>query len=214
MPFSYTTGNPANLTGGATASMNDIQGPFTDIKTWLTGANIDDTGLVSPNNAMWRPVLAVNGPIFLISSSLFYFSTNGPVQSAGGGAQTAQGIWLPPASSDIAVAGKTARMRLRVSYVTNAVACGITPTWGLYPITASAGSGTGTLILTLGTVVTGSTAANGSPPANSNGSATSAGFDFSTLSASTAYILGVTGNSGQAATSLIMSQAILEMRHT
>lgn len=34
MSLSYTTGNPANLTAGATASMNDIQGPFTDIKTW------------------------------------------------------------------------------------------------------------------------------------------------------------------------------------
>lgn len=34
MSLTYTTGNPSNLTAGATASMNDIQGPFTDIRTW------------------------------------------------------------------------------------------------------------------------------------------------------------------------------------
>jgi Concanavalin A-like lectin/glucanases superfamily len=35
MTFSYTSGNPANLVGGAPASMNDIQGPFNDIAAYL-----------------------------------------------------------------------------------------------------------------------------------------------------------------------------------
>lgn len=43
--FSYTTGNPSNLTAGSTASMNDIQGPFTDLKTFINGANITDTNV-------------------------------------------------------------------------------------------------------------------------------------------------------------------------
>jgi hypothetical protein len=38
--FNYTTGNPSNLTGGAGASMNDIAGPFTDLRTFLNGGNI------------------------------------------------------------------------------------------------------------------------------------------------------------------------------
>jgi hypothetical protein len=36
--FSYTTGNPSNLTAGATANMNDIQGPFTDLRTFVNGS--------------------------------------------------------------------------------------------------------------------------------------------------------------------------------
>lgn len=43
--FSYTTGNPSNLTGGGTANMTDIQGPFTDLRTFLNGANLDDTNI-------------------------------------------------------------------------------------------------------------------------------------------------------------------------
>lgn len=56
MSLSYTTGNPANLTAGATASMTDISGPFTDIKSWadakfsaadLTTALLQSLGLTS-----------------------------------------------------------------------------------------------------------------------------------------------------------------------
>lgn len=35
MSFQYTSGDPSHLTGGANASMSDIQGPFTDLKTFL-----------------------------------------------------------------------------------------------------------------------------------------------------------------------------------
>lgn len=35
MSFDYTSGNPAHLTGGQLASMADIQGEFTDLKTFL-----------------------------------------------------------------------------------------------------------------------------------------------------------------------------------
>lgn len=44
--FSYTSGNPANLVGGATASMADISGPFADLLTFVNG-NIDATNLAS-----------------------------------------------------------------------------------------------------------------------------------------------------------------------
>lgn len=44
--FSYTTGNPSNLVGGGTASMNDIQGPFTDLRTWANGS-VDGDNLTS-----------------------------------------------------------------------------------------------------------------------------------------------------------------------
>lgn len=35
MSFQYTSGDPSHLTGGANASMADIQGPFTDLRTFL-----------------------------------------------------------------------------------------------------------------------------------------------------------------------------------
>lgn len=35
MPFNYTTGNPDDLVAGSPADMNDIQGPFYDLRTWL-----------------------------------------------------------------------------------------------------------------------------------------------------------------------------------
>jgi hypothetical protein len=36
--FAFTTGNPSNLTAGATASMNDIQGPLVDLRTFVNGS--------------------------------------------------------------------------------------------------------------------------------------------------------------------------------
>ena len=44
--FSYSSGNPDNLTGGHAASMQDIKGPFIDIVTFLNG-NISDINLAT-----------------------------------------------------------------------------------------------------------------------------------------------------------------------
>lgn len=44
--FSYSSGNPANLVGGATASMADISGPFADLVAFLNG-NIDATNIAA-----------------------------------------------------------------------------------------------------------------------------------------------------------------------
>lgn len=46
--FSYSSGNPGNLTGGHSASMSDISGPLVDIPTFLNG-NITDTN-ITPNS--------------------------------------------------------------------------------------------------------------------------------------------------------------------
>lgn len=47
--FSYSSGDPTNLTGGATADMSDISGPFSDLSTFLNGnitaTNVTDGGL-------------------------------------------------------------------------------------------------------------------------------------------------------------------------
>lgn len=181
----------------------------------LAGVNlVDDTQLASPTNAVWRTVQSCHGPVgpggVALSTSLFYFGTTSLVASGGGGAATAQGIWVPPSAGDIAVVSKTTRMRLRVPFGVNGVAPGITITWGLYPVTMS---GSGAMILTLGTVVAGSTAVATTPALGTAAAPASAGFDFSVLVAG-AYIFGVTGSGTQAANSVVSSQPILEMRHT
>jgi len=43
--FAYTTGDPANLTGGASANMADIKGPFDDLEVFLSSASIDEANL-------------------------------------------------------------------------------------------------------------------------------------------------------------------------
>jgi hypothetical protein len=47
LSFQYTSGDPSHLTGGASASMADIQGPFTDLKTFLNARIAAIPALVS-----------------------------------------------------------------------------------------------------------------------------------------------------------------------
>lgn len=211
MSLSYTTGNPNNLTAGAAASMGDIQGPFTDIKTFLTDGSgaITDGMLTSSPLGVWRTVATSFGAMVALGTTPAYFSTNGLTT---GGSLTAMGMWSPPAAADIAVTSKTTRLRLRVPYATNATAPAITFTWGLYPVTT--GGGAGLLTLTLGTVVAGSTASVASPSANTGGVATGSSFDSSVLTAGNLYVLGVVGSGTQAANSNVGCQFNLEMRHT
>lgn len=41
MTFAYTSGNPDNLVGGNSAAMDDIQGPFYDIRTYLNSGALE-----------------------------------------------------------------------------------------------------------------------------------------------------------------------------
>jgi len=40
--FAYTSGNPGNLTSGASASMTDIQGPFTDVTSFFNSRTCNE----------------------------------------------------------------------------------------------------------------------------------------------------------------------------
>src|SRR5262245_1916541 len=61
MPFDYTSGNPDNLTGGAPARMQDIQGPFYDIRAWLNSSTGGGGGAggYTPAGSALMPVLDV-----------------------------------------------------------------------------------------------------------------------------------------------------------
>lgn len=78
--FAYTTGNPNNLTAGASASMNDIQGPFTDLRTFINGANLSDTNLQAAGTSLSKLV-----PLILYGTVA---GLTGAISNAGSGGWT------------------------------------------------------------------------------------------------------------------------------
>jgi hypothetical protein len=211
--LSYTSGNPANLVGGATANMADISGPFTDITTWANG-NVDTTNLATSA----KPV-TVLGAYRTISSA---FSAYIPGATAGvysfgiaaGGlvlSGTTSSVLIQSlsfAAADYAVSGLTAKGRLRCSILANATAPAITFTFGLYPVTCAGSAGLSQL--TLGTVVTGSTAVITTPPASTPTQAV--GSDF-TLPADGVYVLGAALSGTVAANAFGQVSARFDIHH-
>lgn len=212
--FSYSSGNPANLVGGATATMADISGPFTDLTTFLNGS-IDTTNLATSAKpatllGQYRTVTeAFSGysPSDTSGTYVFCWATAALQKSpAGVTAATAAATYLDP--SDYSVSGLTAKLRVRGVVFTNGTAPGITFTFGLYPITT--GGGANALVLTTGTVVASSTAAVVTPSLNSVSTAVSS--DISVPSAG-AYALAVAFSGTTAASSVGLAHARLEVRH-
>jgi hypothetical protein len=122
--FNYTTGNPNNLTGGSAASMVDIQGPFTDLKTFLNG-NIDGTNAPSLETAFSTWKVIKSGALQI------------PTQGAGGNfpapanfintlvvyATSGTGAWafrLDPA--DFNAGSRVTKLRLRTTLIANSIA--------------------------------------------------------------------------------------------
>lgn len=111
-------------------------------------------------------------------------------------------------ADDYASGVGTAVLRTGAGVVTNAAAPVTTMTLGLYPITAMAG-GAGVNNITLGAVVSGSTAVVTSPPATALTTAVSADFAFP---ADGLYILGLILNQAGAANSNEQLEFTLQIR--
>lgn len=202
--FSYTTGNPSNLTAGATASMNDIQGPFTDLRTFLNGANLDTSNLATtakPSTLLgaYETVqetysTAVNS----VADTFRIRNSSGAVGDVGSGLDH-EVMWLDPAQHTIA--GLTTQLRLFGTLATNNVAP--TGTWfvALRPVTTIGGGATLLSVTGIGAAL-GQVQVAGSPPsANAVGAGTSADFAFPTAGPY-AFTVHVTGAS-QAANSRV-----------
>lgn len=213
--FNFTTGNPANLTGGATASMTDIGGSLTDIQTYINGGNIDTANLA----ASAKPV-TLRGPYQPLGEASFMFiagdtagtwysTLSAPVKTANFTSNNAppQLITLP--GTDYAVSGLTTKLRVVAGTGINGAAPGINFTFGLYPVTFSGASGS-SITLTLGTVVTGSTVARSTPSANT--AYQDASSDFTVPSAGV-YVLGIVTSGTMAASSSAVSTVRLEYHH-
>lgn len=227
--FNYTTGSTANLVASGTASMTDINGPFADIKTFLNGTNIDatnitsvaDSNLESPQNGSWMPLL--HAPFGGGVTGLPHFSTT--VSFIGGGLSGQQwspvpagsdetapvGMWAPPSTAgDLTVTGKTATVRLRLTWASNNTALGTNITFGLYPITATAG-GAGLISMTAGAALLSTTIT--SPAANSSGVATSGTLAVSSVTGGIVYRVGAVTSGAPAGASTFTAACTLELAH-
>lgn len=128
---------------------------------------------------------------------------------------TGTGTLYPPNiiyinSTDYAVNGVSAKMRIRVTLAVNDVAPTGNYTFGLYPITRPGTSGgAGLAIYTMGTVVAGSTIAINTPAADSHNQVVSAEFD---KPADGFYVLGFVSTATVAASSLLHICAQLQLR--
>lgn len=159
-----------------------------------TAAAIADTQLASPNNSAYKVLFAAHGfgTNGLAAGTYSLGSSNAGVPIASGANlfQGAVPIALPLfyfIGTDYEVAGKTQKLRLRAQFAANATKPTIKFTFGLYPVT-SAGGGLSEIKLTLGTVVTGSTAEINEPAASTITQKENSDF---TVPATGSYVLGV-----------------------
>jgi len=95
--FAYTTGNPNNLVGGQTASMGDIQGPFTDLATFINSfilpqlaaisTQIGEIRFIAVNSTptLWLPA---NGAAVSRTTYSLLFAAVGTVYGTGDGVNT------------------------------------------------------------------------------------------------------------------------------
>lgn len=211
--FSYSTGDPTALTGGATASMADISGPFADLKTFVNGANLDATNLATSA----KPVTLL-GQYRTIAEALFqfddadtsgsYYSTTASAVKSGTSIVTTSPMFIALTPADYAVTGLTTQFRVKGALGTNATAPAINFTGALNPVTFSGAADT--IALTLGAAASGSTFTRSTPAASS--AFVDASSDFS-LSTAGVYTLAVGLSGTLAANSFVTINLRLEVRH-
>lgn len=194
--LTYTTGNPSNLTAGATASMNDIQGPFTDIRTFLSSTNIDYSNIAAVVQSQYVTIETALAQASGLTAGTFLFN---PAIVATTLAQAGAAAFNLD-SSDYPSGTRSPKLRVLAFSMVNNTAPAISYTYGLYPIATSIG-GAGSNSVTVGAVVAGSTCTITTPAANStNNRAVSTDFSFPTAGA---YALGVVPSGSETANALL-----------
>ncbi len=157
----------------------------------VVDGSLTDSDLASPNNSAYRTMAQGTGVYESEKEGTRYFLQNGTLQTISlllGGIA----ILFYFAKADYEVAGKTQKLRMRAQQITSEAGPGTTLTVGMYPVTA-VGAG----LLTLGSVITGSTVAFASTAAKTLAQGNSGDF---AIPSDGYYIFGVT-NSGKTATS-------------
>jgi hypothetical protein len=211
--FNYTGGDISHLTPGGAASMTDLQGPFTDVRTALNGG-LDEVNVPNLSAAFttWRTIIWGGAAIPTQGAGatlMMPYGTgfgNAAATSAPGGA--AYTFYLNPA--DWLANARTTKLRVRGEFKTNAVAPATSFTGGLYPVVSFGGtSGTSVQIASMGAVVTGSTVSFTTPAANSGLQTLSTEFN---APAAGFYVFAFVVGGGMAAGSLPHINMHLQMR--
>lgn len=184
----FVNGGPL-LPGDLNAIQDDYETAFSALKHLIAKAII----LQAPAASGANPYLLVDG------------NSSSGVTPSGGTAGLAV-FYLDPTA--YAAGSRTTYYRIAASCVTNATAPAASFTVGMYPVTASGGANSSTVSLTLGTVVTGSTASFSTPPASSSSNQASTNF---TAPAAGYYALGTTTSGSSAANSAIAISARLQV---
>lgn len=174
-------------------------------------AGIADTKLASSTLNTFRNLLrgsVIATPTVGGTVGTFMLQANGVVDTAAASNGNMAVIRLD--ANDLAVAGKTTRLRVKAVITTNGTSVGVTTiTVGLYPITAYAGAAA-VLTQTVGAVVAGSTFAAVNPGTNLLTTMNSAEFN---IPSNGYYQLGYTVSSGFAVNSLLGLSVVLEAHY-
>ena len=192
------------------AELNAHEADTTSVHGITDTTDIPDANLASPNNPAykmaipWRMALHADTQV-----AATYALPEGFYVSAASAATNSQMgvVYLDPA--DFAVTGLTTKYRLRATALVNTIAPAITFTFGLYPVTATAG-GADAGNATLGTVATGSTVAFASPGVQSLNQGNSGDF---TAPAAGFYTLGYVSSRTITANSNVTVAAVLQVRN-
>lgn len=208
---SLVAGTPENVADVVTC-LNDVKAV---LNNGITGtdhlsptAAIADTQLASPNNVTYKRLQTCIAAMSAPPGGTYMFNNTGTLNTSGASltTNTIQSIQL--VAADLAVAGKTTKLRIRAQISCNATAPAITFTFGLYPYTVAGGANT--LVPTFGTVVAGSTVAVTTPSAST---VTASASSDVTIPADGAYALGVVLSGGAAANSFQGFVATLDARN-
>jgi hypothetical protein len=200
--FTYTTGQPLNLAAGKAISFPDLSNSFADVKTFLTGANLDATNMAASVFSPYQTIQTQSAKIAHAdtgSSGTYFVDNNSSASEVrlllSGTAANSTPVLVPLVPNDFAIAGLTTRLRLGVSLGVNATAPACNFTFGLYSILSTFSSGAA-FQTTVGSVVTGSTITRNTPSASTVYRDVGSDFAFPTGGA---YVFGAALSAGTAA---------------
>jgi hypothetical protein len=194
--FSYTGAALANLVGNTPgANVSNLVTLYNDLKTFINGGNLDFTNLAATVQSDYVDVLTASATI----ADTLTGPNNYAVPPTNAGGSTLPGFPSGVAAlafrrdpADYALTSRTARYRIKVAMSCNAVAPGVTFTFGLATPTVTPGASgsapTVTAIAGVGTAATVTT-----PAANVETDAVSTEFAAPTAGLLVAYVT-ISGN--------------------
>lgn len=208
------SGRPAAGTPGLTYRATDTGQVFQDTGTsWaeLARVPVADTALASPNNSVWRSVKSdacKANHLDIPAANTYVFTPGGALGAINGNGGVPE-IWMPQAA-DVAVAGKTTKLRLEFVLGVNSTAPAANFTLGLHQIlTITGGSQSMTLTLAAAAV----SCSINAPVAQDAQRAVSASIDLTALEANRLFVLAVATSGGMASGSFIAATGTVQMRH-